>query len=112
MIFDYLLGTSTSNIGSVSLVQIIEVTSQEMSMTHQPFVTNCVFTAPSTPAADVQEAVPTAPPTPVRRPETMLEDRTEPIRGIRKAMAKVMTASKAIPHFGYKDEIVLNELVR
>ncbi|KAM7428643.1 hypothetical protein ABFA07_020410 [Porites harrisoni] len=67
--------------------------------------------APSTPAVDVQEAA-TAPPTPVRRPETMLEDRTEPIRGIRKAMAKVMTASNAIPHFGYKDEIVLNELVR
>lgn len=84
------------------------MTLQEISMTHQL----CVFTAPSTPAVDVQEAVPTAPPTPVRRPETMLEDRTEPIRGIRKAMAKVMTASNAIPHFGYKDEIVLNELVR
>ncbi|CAH3190424.1 unnamed protein product [Porites evermanni] len=68
--------------------------------------------APSTTAVDVQEAVPTAPPTPVRRPETMLEDRTEPIRGIRKAMAKVMTASNTIPHFGYKDEILLNELVR
>lgn len=80
-------------------------------MTHQPFVPNCVFTAPSTPAVDRGE-VPTAPPTPVRRPEMILEDKTEPIRGIRKAMAKAMTASNAIPHFGYKDEIVLNELVR
>ena len=88
------------------------MTLQEISMTHQPFVTNCVFTAPSTPAVDVREAVPTAPTTPVRRPEMMLENKTEPIKGIRKAMAKLMTASNEIPHFGYKDEIVLNELVR
>ena len=27
-------------------------------------------------------------------------------------MAKVMTAALTIPHFGYSDEIVLNELVR
>lgn len=57
-------------------------------------------------------AAPTVPPTPIRRPEVMLEDRTEPIKGIRKAMVKAMTASLAIPHFGYKDEIILNELVR
>ena len=42
----------------------------------------------------------------------MLEDRTESIKGIRKAMVKAMTASLAVPHFGYKDEIILNELVR
>ena len=27
-------------------------------------------------------------------------------------MVKAMTASLAVPHFGYKDEIILNELVR
>ena len=61
---------------------------------------------------EVPSAAPTVPPTPIRRPEVTLEDRTEPIKGIRKAMAKAMTASLAVPHFGYKDEIILNELVR
>lgn len=70
-----------------------------------------VFTAPP-PIVEEPAAPPTAPPTPIRRSEVMLEDRTEPIKGIRKAMAKAMTASLAIPHFGYKDEIILNELVR
>jgi len=68
-------------------------------------------TAAPPPTVDVG-AAPTAPPTPIRRPEVTLEDRTEPIKGIKKAMAKAMSASLAIPHFGYKDEIVLNELVR
>lgn len=63
------------------------------------------------PTVDVG-AAPTVLPTPVRRPEAMLEDRIEPIKGIKKAMAKAMSASIAIPHFGYKDEIILNELVR
>lgn len=57
-------------------------------------------------------ATPTVPPTPIRRPEVTLEDRVEPIKGIRKSMAKAMSASLAIPHFGYKDEVILNELVR
>lgn len=57
-------------------------------------------------------AAPPAPPTPIRRPEVTLEDRTEPIKGIRKVMMKTMTASLAIPHFGYMDEIILDELVR
>ena len=68
------------------------------------------FTAPP-PTVDVG-AAPTIPSTPIRRPEVMLEDRTEPIKGIKKAMAKAMSASLVIPHFGYKDEIILNELVR
>ena len=63
------------------------------------------------PTVDVG-AAPTVLPTPVRRPEVMLQDRIEPIKGIKKAMAKAMSASIAIPHFGYKDEIILNELVR
>ena len=70
-----------------------------------------VFTAPP-PTVEAPTAAPTVPPTPIRRPEVMLEDRTESIKGIRKAMVKAMTASLAVPHFGYKDEIILNELVR
>lgn len=70
-----------------------------------------VFTAPP-PTVEAPTAAPTVPPTPIRRPEVMLEDRTQSIKGIRKAMVKAMTASLAVPHFGYKDEIILNELVR
>ena len=71
-----------------------------------------VFTAPP-PTVEAPAAAPiTPPPAPTTRPEVMLEDRTEAIKGIRRAMAKAMTASLAIPHFGYKDEIILNELVR
>jgi len=70
-----------------------------------------VFTDPP-PIVEAPKVVLSVPPTPVRRPEVTLEDRTESIKGMRKAMAKAMTASLAIPHFGYKDEIILNELVR
>lgn len=38
-------------------------------------------------------------------------DRTEPIKGIRKAMAKTMTQSLNIPHFGLSDEIDVSQLV-
>ena len=69
-----------------------------------------VFTAP---APTVEVAAPTTPPsTQIARPGVVLEDRTEAIKGIRRAMAKAMTASLTIPHFGYKDEVILNELVR
>lgn len=65
------------------------------------------------PAPTVEVAAPTTPPsTQIARPEVVLEDRTEAIKGIRRAMAKAMTASLTIPHFGYKDEVILNELVR
>lgn len=63
---------------------------------------------PSVPPATV------APPIPERilRPITSLgEDRTEPIKGIRRAMTKAMEKSLRIPHFGYKDEIDLTRLV-
>lgn len=39
------------------------------------------------------------------------EDRTEPIKGIRKAMTKAMTKSLNIPHFGYSDEVDITELM-
>ncbi|KAI9558166.1 hypothetical protein GHT06_014919 [Daphnia sinensis] len=37
-------------------------------------------------------------------------DRTEPIKGFKKAMAKSMTASLRIPHFGYCDEIDMTSM--
>ena len=39
------------------------------------------------------------------------KDYSEPIKGIRRAMVKTMTAAMKIPHFGYCDEIDLTGLV-
>lgn len=39
------------------------------------------------------------------------EDKTEALKGIKKAMAKSMAAALTIPHFGYCDEIDLSNLV-
>lgn len=39
-------------------------------------------------------------------------DRSEPIKGIRKAMVKTMTASLQIPPFGYYDEVDMTQLVQ
>lgn len=41
-----------------------------------------------------------------------LADRTEPIKGIRKAMVKTMTQANAVPHFTYCDEYDMSELVK
>ncbi|KAK3752237.1 hypothetical protein QZH41_012246 [Actinostola sp. cb2023] len=38
-------------------------------------------------------------------------DRVEDIKGIRKAMVKAMTEALSIPHFGYCDEISMDDLV-
>lgn len=52
----------------------------------------------STPAAAVSGAI--------------VSDRTEALRGYRKAMAKKMTEALSIPHFGYCEEIVMDSLTR
>ncbi|XP_055843078.1 lipoamide acyltransferase component of branched-chain alpha-keto acid dehydrogenase complex, mitochondrial [Episyrphus balteatus] len=38
-------------------------------------------------------------------------DRTEPLKGVRKAMSKSMTESLKIPHFAYSDEVDMTKLV-
>lgn len=38
-------------------------------------------------------------------------DRTEPIKGVRKAMLKTMTEALKIPHFAYKDEVEMSKLM-
>lgn len=50
---------------------------------------------------------------PIKRPATVasLQDRTEPVKGITKAMVKSMSEALKIPHFGYKDEIDMTKLV-
>lgn len=59
-------------------------------------------------------AKPAAPIPPVKpRPSTTPgADRVEPIKGIRKAMVKTMTAANQVPHFTYCDEYDLTELVQ
>ncbi|XP_028403645.1 lipoamide acyltransferase component of branched-chain alpha-keto acid dehydrogenase complex, mitochondrial-like [Dendronephthya gigantea] len=63
---------------------------------------------PPTKTAAPRAAIP-PPPTPLLQP--VLEDRTEPITGFKKAMAKTMSDALKIPHFGYCDEITLNQLI-
>ena len=59
-------------------------------------------------------ATPTAPATPPPPPvpaRTAGEgDRVEAIKGVRKAMLKIMTEAQSIPHFGYCDEVDVTEL--
>jgi len=43
---------------------------------------------------------------------TPIADRTEPIKGIRKAMVKTMTQANSVPHFTYCDEYDLSSLVK
>jgi 2-oxoisovalerate dehydrogenase E2 component (dihydrolipoyl transacylase) len=57
---------------------------------------------------------PSAPALPVKAIPTIVQltaDRKEPIRGIKKAMVKTMTAANHIPHFSYCDEYNMNVLV-
>ncbi|CAF0956114.1 unnamed protein product [Adineta ricciae] len=52
-------------------------------------------------------------PAPKPRPTTAtVADRSEPIKGIRKAMVKTMTQANAVPHFTYCDEYDLSQLVK
>jgi len=51
---------------------------------------------------------------PIKRPvhiPAVTQDRTEPVKGITKAMVKTMNEALKIPHFGYKDEIDMTNLV-
>lgn len=64
--------------------------------------------APSKPARSQQPSTPLPVP-----PSTTIstEDRTEPIKGIRKVMLVNMAEANKIPHFGYDDEYDLSNLV-
>ncbi len=47
----------------------------------------------------------------VARKAVVGADREVEIRGLQRAMVKTMTASNQIPHFGYSDEIVVDQMV-
>nr|XP_033772114.1 lipoamide acyltransferase component of branched-chain alpha-keto acid dehydrogenase complex, mitochondrial [Geotrypetes seraphini] len=52
-------------------------------------------------------------PTPLSKPaEFTGKDRSEPLKGIQKAMVKTMSAALNIPHFGYCDEIDMSHVVK
>ncbi|XP_042604684.1 lipoamide acyltransferase component of branched-chain alpha-keto acid dehydrogenase complex, mitochondrial isoform X2 [Cyprinus carpio] len=69
---------------------------------------------PLAPAAKPKEKMtPPSVPTPaIPKPVFTGKDHTEPIKGFQKAMVKTMSAALKIPHFGYKDEVDLSQLVR
>eukprot|EP00049_Salpingoeca_infusionum_P018211 m.356227 g.356227 ORF g.356227 m.356227 type:complete len:485 (+) comp17474_c0_seq1:44-1498(+) len=54
--------------------------------------------------------LPNAPPAPAT--SLQAEDVTVPVTGIQKAMVKSMTAALQVPHFGYADEIEVDELIK
>ncbi|KAJ3107266.1 hypothetical protein HDU96_007955 [Phlyctochytrium bullatum] len=60
----------------------------------------------------VSTSKPVAPAPSPKAPTASAEATTVPLTAIQKAMFKQMTKSLAIPHFGYSDEIVLNNLAR
>ncbi|XP_066503621.1 lipoamide acyltransferase component of branched-chain alpha-keto acid dehydrogenase complex, mitochondrial [Hoplias malabaricus] len=68
---------------------------------------------PAAPSAKPQvKKTPTSLPTPIApKPVFTGKDHTEPLKGFQKAMVKTMTAALKIPHFGYKDEVDVTQLV-
>ena len=64
---------------------------------------------PTTTTAPRAPVMPAPTPPPIVQP--VLEDRTEPITGYKKAMVKAMTNALKIPHFGFSDEVILNTLM-
>lgn len=70
-----------------------------------------------TPAAAPKQVAPTLAKAPVHQKPVAVKtlhavaDRVEQVKGIRKAMAKTMAQSLAIPHFGYCDEINVTRLI-
>ncbi|XP_051979642.1 lipoamide acyltransferase component of branched-chain alpha-keto acid dehydrogenase complex, mitochondrial [Xyrauchen texanus] len=70
--------------------------------------------ASAAPLAKPKEKVlpPSIPTSVVPKPVFTGKDRTEPVKGFQKAMVKTMSAALKIPHFGFKDEVDLTQLVR
>jgi 2-oxoisovalerate dehydrogenase E2 component (dihydrolipoyl transacylase) len=62
--------------------------------------------------AAVPEAVKVATPTYSTAPQHFVGDRVEKLKGYNKAMVKKMNESLSIPHFGYCDEVYMDELVK
>ncbi|KAL3868353.1 hypothetical protein ACJMK2_041167 [Sinanodonta woodiana] len=66
---------------------------------------------PLVPPLAKPKSVPSLPQKPTPRP-VIGQNKTEPIKGIRKAMVKTMTEALKIPPFGYYDEVDVTQLVK
>jgi len=78
-----------------------------------PAHTPPVQPAKPTAAPAAQVAVPPPTPAPVRPAPVFLgQDKTEPASFMVKAMTKSMSEALKIPHFGYKDEVDMSQLVQ
>jgi 2-oxoisovalerate dehydrogenase E2 component (dihydrolipoyl transacylase) len=76
--------------------------------TAQPVHTYTEIPLSATPQQTTTTTVP--PPTPVLK-APLREDKVIPLRGYARIMAQTMTASAKIPHFGYCDEIKMDNLM-
>ena len=78
--------------------------------------TSAPIPAPTPSPAQKSAPLPPSPPAPapVARPAPVFlgKDKTEPAGPIVKAMTKTMSEALKIPHFGYKDEIDMSQLVK
>ena len=84
--------------------EIIHASSKQMPIQEkQRFPTSEALLSPS-------HLLPSSAPT-VSRPVTFTADKTEPIKGIQKAMVTTMTEALKIPAFGYCDEVDMSQLV-
>jgi len=70
----------------------------------KPLAINPVQKSQKVPSTHIQA------PKPVKVDAPVGADRTEPIKGFKKAMVKSMTHSLTIPHFGYCDEIDMTSM--
>ena len=84
------------------ILSFIKTSQQEM----RTMVTPVQVEPLKSPQQQTMTSTPKAP-----APRVMTEDRTEPIKGITRAMMKSMSEALKIPHFGYKDEIDMSQLV-
>ncbi|XP_042561877.1 lipoamide acyltransferase component of branched-chain alpha-keto acid dehydrogenase complex, mitochondrial-like isoform X2 [Clupea harengus] len=78
----------------------------------QQVPTPAVRTTASVTSKPDKAPVTTYPTAAAPRPVFTGKDRTEPLKGIQKAMVKIMTAALKIPPFGYCDEVDLTQLVK
>lgn len=82
--------------GRVTKADLLDVISGKTKVAAIPPTPARTSATPSAPAAQAYSA----------------QDRVEKLKGYNKAMVKKMTESLSIPHFGYCDEVLMDELVK
>jgi len=90
--------------GGTSGARIDTAPAQPLSSVPPPSVQQAP-SSPAPPAAPVHVHIPPA------AQSTSAQDVCVPVRGIKKIMVQTMTAATSVPHFGYCDEIEVDELM-